>query len=84
MFFYLSSISVLREEFEFAEEYAREAINLRSNYALAFNNLAIACLNLKKFALARFAIEKAQSFDPENDEIRKNAARLDELLNKNQ
>lgn len=84
VFFYLSSISVLRGEFILAEEYAREAINLRSNYALAFNNLAIACLNLKKFALARFAIEKALVFDPENEEIKKNSARLDELLNKNQ
>ncbi len=84
VFFYLSSISILRDEYELAEEYAREAINLRSNYALAFNNLAIACLNLKKFALARFAIEKAQAFEPDNEDIKMNAARLDDLLNKNQ
>mgnify|MGYP002151112555 FL=1 len=60
--------------------HAREAISLRSNYALAFNNLAIACLNLGKYALARFAIEKALVHEPENEEIRKNAERLEELL----
>ena len=84
VFFYLSSIAILKKNFELAEEFAREAINLRSNYAVAFNNLSIACLNLGKFALARFAIEKALSFEPENDEMKKNAARLEEILNKNQ
>lgn len=80
VFFYLSSIAIIRKSFELAEEYAREAINLRSNYALAFNNLSIACLNLGKFALARFAIEKALSFEPENEEMKKNAARLEEII----
>jgi len=80
VFFYLSSIAILKEQFDLAEEYAREAINLRANYALAFNNLAIACLNLGKFALARFAIDKAISYEPENEDIKKNAQRLEELL----
>ena len=80
VFLYLSSIAIIRKSFELAEEYAREAINLRSNYALAFNNLSIACLNLGKFALARFAIEKALSFEPENEEMKKNAARLEEII----
>ncbi len=84
VFFYLSSIAIIKANFELAEEYAREAINLRSNYALAFNNLAISCLNLGKFALARFAIDKALSFEPENEEIKKNSARLEEILHKNQ
>lgn len=84
VFFYMSSIAILKNQFELAEELAREAIALRANYAVAFNNLAIACLNLGKFALARFAIDKAMHYEPENEEFRKNSARLEELLKKNQ
>ncbi|AFM14323.1 PP2C family protein-serine/threonine phosphatase [Turneriella parva] len=80
VFYFLSSIAIMQKRFEIAERHAREAISLRSNYALAFNNLAIACLNLGKYALARFAIEKALVHEPENEEIRKNAERLEQLL----
>jgi phosphoserine phosphatase RsbU/P len=80
----LSSIAILKREFGAAEELAREAISLRANYALAFNNLSIACLNLRKYALARFAIEKALAFEPENEEIKRNATQLDDILKKNQ
>lgn len=83
VFFYLSSIAILKTQFEIAEELAREAIALRANYAVAFNNLSIASLNLGKFALARFAIDKAMHFEPENDDFRKNSLKLDEILKKN-
>lgn len=79
-FYYLSSIALLRMHYEEAERYARQAIALRSTYALAYNNLAIASINLRKYASARFAMEKALAYEPENVEIQKNAARLEELL----
>jgi sigma-B regulation protein RsbU (phosphoserine phosphatase) len=79
-FCYLSSIAILRARYAEAEQYAREAVSLRPNYALAYNNLAIACLNQGKNALARFAMEKAIAFDPENTEFQKNAARLERVL----
>ena len=82
VFYYLSSVAIQKKNFLQAEEMAREAIALRSNYALAFNNLSIACLNLEKFALARFAIDKALGFDPENHEIIQNSKKLTELLEK--
>jgi Flp pilus assembly protein TadD len=79
-FCYLSSIAILRARYAEAEQYAREAVSLRPNYALAYNNLAIACLNQGKNALARFAMEKAIAFDPENTEFQKNAAQLERVL----
>jgi sigma-B regulation protein RsbU (phosphoserine phosphatase) len=79
-FYYLSSIAILRARYEEAEKLAREAVSLRANYALAYNNLAIACLNLGKNAVARFAMEKALAYEPENSEIQKNAAELGRLL----
>jgi len=82
VFYYLSSVAIQKKDFRRAEEMARDAITLRSNYALAFNNLSIACLNLEKFALARFAIDKALGFDPENHEIIQNSQKLTELLEK--
>ncbi|MBV6494407.1 MAG: hypothetical protein LDLANPLL_02440 [Turneriella sp.] len=80
IFYYLSSIAILKKSFINAEKYAREAVNLRGNYALAFNNLSIASLNVGKYASARYAMEKALSLDPENAEIQKNAAHLDSFL----
>lgn len=83
-FCYLSSIAILRARYEEAERLAREAVALRTNYALAYNNLAIACLNLGKNALARFAMEKALAYEPENSEIQKNAAELERVLGDSQ
>lgn len=80
VFCYLSSIAILRMQYAEAEQLAREAVTLRPNYALAYNNLAIACLNQGKNALARFAMEKAIAYEPENAEIQKNAAQLERVL----
>ncbi|MBS0619275.1 MAG: SpoIIE family protein phosphatase [Spirochaetes bacterium] len=80
VFYVLSSIAIQHQNFEQAEEYARDALNLRASYALAYNNLSIACLHLGKYALARFAIDKALAYEPENQEIKKNAERLSERL----
>ncbi|MCX7633470.1 MAG: SpoIIE family protein phosphatase [Turneriella sp.] len=82
IFYYLSSIAILKQEFARAEQYARAAIELRQNYALAYNNLAIACFHLGKNVLARYAMEKALAYDPDNSEIRKNAESLEVLLGK--
>ncbi len=80
VYYYLSAVALQKNFFADAENYAREAIQLRSNFALAFNNLSIACINLEKYAFARYAIEKALLFDPENEEIRQNARKLEEFL----
>ncbi|HRP70189.1 MAG TPA: SpoIIE family protein phosphatase, partial [Turneriella sp.] len=80
IFYYLSSIAILRKNFMNAEKYAREAIHLRANYALAFNNLAIASLNVGKYVAARHAMEKALSLEPENSEIQKNAEHLEKYI----
>ncbi len=80
VFCYLSSIAILRARYAEAESYAREAVALRPNYALAYNNLAIACLNQGKNALARFAMDKAIACEPENAEYQKNAAELTRVL----
>lgn len=83
VFYYLSSIAIKKQFFDAAEEFAREALVLRPNYALALNNLSIASLNLGKYATARFAIEKALAAEPENTDFQRNAARLEDILLKN-
>jgi len=83
VFYFLSAIAIKKSEFEAAEDFARDALSLRANYGLAYNNLSIACLNLGKFALARFAMDKALSLEPENAEFKRNADRLEQLIAKN-
>jgi len=60
-----------------AMEYYRAAINANPNYFEAHNNLAVAYLNLKQFAVAKIYSEKALSLNPQSADLMFNLARVE-------